>query len=42
MRIIVALTLRDFDFEEDYEAWDKILGRTSPGSVLEGRRGMFG
>ncbi|PMD63455.1 cytochrome P450 [Hyaloscypha bicolor E] len=42
MRIILALTLRNFDFEEDYETWDKNLGRTSPGSLLEGRRGMFG
>jgi cytochrome P450 len=42
MKIITALTLREFDFEEDYETWDSKLGRKSPGSVLDGRREMFG
>lgn len=42
MKIILALTLREFDFEEDYETWDKKLGRADPGSTLDGRRGMFG
>lgn len=42
MRIILALTSRDFGFEKDYETWDKSLGRTSPGGLLGGRRGMFG
>ncbi|PMD12087.1 cytochrome P450 [Hyaloscypha hepaticicola] len=42
MKIIIALALREFDFEEDYETWDSKLGRKSPGSVLGGRRGMFG
>jgi cytochrome P450 len=42
LKIIAALTLREFDFEEDYETWDSKLGRKSPGSVLDGRRGMFG
>ena len=41
MRIILALTLRDFDFEEDYETWDKNLGRTSPGSCWRGREGCL-
>ncbi|PMD48855.1 cytochrome P450 [Hyaloscypha variabilis F] len=42
MKIVLALTLRDFDFKEDYETWDRNLGRKSPGSQLDGRRGMFG
>lgn len=42
MKIILALTLRDFDFREDYEAWDRMLGRKDPGGILDGRRGMFG
>lgn len=36
-----GFTLREFDFEEDYETWDRKLGRKSPGSQLDGRRGMF-
>jgi cytochrome P450 len=42
MKIILAMTLRDFDFEEDYETWDRKLGREKPGDILDGRRGMFG
>jgi cytochrome P450 len=42
MKIILALTLRDFDFEEGYVTWDRKLGRKSPGGLLDGRRGMFG
>jgi cytochrome P450 len=42
MKIILALTLRDFDFQEDYETWDRKLGRKNPGTTLDGRRGMFG
>ncbi|KAE9376613.1 cytochrome P450 [Stipitochalara longipes BDJ] len=42
MKIVLALTLKDFDFQEDYETWDRKLGRKSPGSQLDGRRGMFG
>jgi hypothetical protein len=42
MKIILAMTLRDFDFEEDYETWDRNLGREKPGDILDGRRGMFG
>jgi cytochrome P450 len=42
MKIILALTLRHFEFEEDYVSWDKKLGRKIPGSLLDGRRGMFG
>jgi hypothetical protein len=36
------MALRDFDFEEDYEAWDEMLGRKKPGDYLDGRRAMFG
>jgi cytochrome P450 len=42
MKIILAMTLRDFDFKEDYETWDRKLGREKPGDILDGRRGMFG
>jgi len=42
MKIILSMTLRDFDFVEDYAAWDRMLGREKPGDTLDGRRGMFG
>jgi len=42
MKIILSMTLRDFDFVEDYVAWDRMLGREKPGDILDGRRGMFG
>ena len=42
MKIVLALTLREFDFQEDYVTWDRKLGRKSPGDQLDGRRGMFG
>jgi cytochrome P450 len=42
MKIILSMTLRDFDFKEDYVAWDTMLGREKPGDILDGRRGMFG
>jgi cytochrome P450 len=42
MKIILAMTLRDFDIKADYETWDKRLGREKPGDILDGRRGMFG
>jgi cytochrome P450 len=42
MRIILAMTLRDFDIVADYIYWDKTLGRQNPGDILDGRRGMFG
>ena len=41
-KIILALTLRDFDFESGFEEWDRKLGRPSPGDTLDGQRGMFG
>ena len=42
MKIIMALTLRDFDISAEYEEWDRMLGREKPGETLGGRRGMFG
>ena len=42
IKIILAMTLREFDFKEDYETWDRKLGREKPGDILGGRRGMFG
>lgn len=42
MKIILAMTLREWDFVEDYVAWDTRLGRAKPGDILDGRRGMFG
>ncbi len=42
MKIILALTLRDFDVESGYEEWDRKLGREKPGDMLDGKRGMFG
>lgn len=42
MRIILAMTAREFDVMGDYEGWDRMLGREKPGDILGGRRGMFG
>ncbi|KAL2060699.1 hypothetical protein VTL71DRAFT_9340 [Oculimacula yallundae] len=42
MKIVLALTLRDFDISTQYEEWDRSMGRASPGETLDGRRGMFG
>lgn len=42
MKIIMALTLREFDIKTDYETWDRKLGRKDPGSILDGSRGLFG
>jgi cytochrome P450 len=42
MKVILAMTLRDFDIKADYETWDKKLGREQLGDILNGRRGMFG
>jgi cytochrome P450 len=42
IKIVLALTLRDFDVESGYEEWDRMLGREKPGDMLDGRRGMFG
>lgn len=42
LKIILALTLRDFDVEECYEEWDRRLGREEPGQMLGGKRGAFG
>jgi cytochrome P450 len=41
-RIIIALTLREFDVPNAYEEWDRKLGREKPGDMLDGKRGMFG
>jgi hypothetical protein len=42
MKVIMAMTLRDFDIKAEYEEWDRALGREKPGEMLDGRRGMFG
>ncbi|EDN98258.1 hypothetical protein SS1G_13116 [Sclerotinia sclerotiorum 1980 UF-70] len=42
MKIIMAMTLREFDIRSDYETWDRNLGRKEPGGTLNGTRGMFG
>jgi cytochrome P450 len=42
IKIVLALTLRDFDVESAYEEWDRKLGREKPGDTLNGKRGMFG
>jgi hypothetical protein len=42
MRIILALTVRDFEVSAAYEEWDRRLGREAPGEMLGGKRGMFG
>jgi cytochrome P450 len=42
IKIIMALTLRSFDFSSAYEDYDMRLGREKPGEMLGGKRGMFG
>ncbi|QSZ30934.1 hypothetical protein DSL72_000493 [Monilinia vaccinii-corymbosi] len=42
MKIIMAMSLREFDITSDYETWDRKQGRREPGDVLNGTRGMFG
>jgi cytochrome P450 len=42
MKIVLAMTVRDFDVVAAYEEWDRSLGREKPGDMLGGRRGMFG
>jgi hypothetical protein len=42
MKIVLALTIRDFDVVAAYEEWDRSLGREKPGDMLDGKRGMFG
>jgi hypothetical protein len=42
MKIILALTVRDFEVRAAYDEWDRGLGREAPGEVLGGKRGMFG
>jgi len=42
MKIIMVMTLRDFDISSAYEEWDRMMGREEPGGMLDGRRGMFG
>lgn len=42
MKIVMAMTLREFDIKSDYETWDRKLGRKEPGGILNGTRGMFG
>jgi len=42
MKIVLAMTVRDFDVVTAYEEWDRKLGREKPGDMLNGKRGMFG
>ncbi|KAE9371570.1 cytochrome P450 [Stipitochalara longipes BDJ] len=42
IKVIMVMTLRDFDIKAEYEEWDLALGREKPGEMLDGRRGMFG
>lgn len=42
LKLIMALTVREFSFSEQYEAWDKKLGREKPGNGRGGQREMFG
>lgn len=42
MKVIMVLTLRDFDVRDAYEEYDRSLGRVEPGSILGGKRGNFG
>lgn len=41
-KIIMALTLREFDILDASKEWDEKLGRKLPGDMLDGKRGMFG
>ena len=36
MKIVLALTLREFDVESGYEERDRKLGRVKPGDTLDG------
>lgn len=42
IKLIMVLTLREFDISAEYEEWDRRLGREKPGDMLGGKRGMFG
>jgi hypothetical protein len=42
MKIVLVMTVRDFDVVGAYEEWDRQLGREKPGDMLGGKRGMFG
>lgn len=42
MKILMAMTIRDFDIKAEYEEWDRMLGREKPGETLDGRRGILG
>jgi len=42
MKIIMILTLREFEIKGAYEKWDKQMGRPKPGDMLDGKRGAFG
>lgn len=42
MKIVLAMTIREFNVVAAYEEWDRKLGREKPGDMLGGRRGMFG
>jgi len=42
MKIIMVMTLRDFDVKENYAEWERKIGREKPGDDLGGKRTMFG
>lgn len=42
IKVFLALTIREFDFKDEYEENDRRLGREKPGDTLDGKRGMFG
>lgn len=42
LKIIMAMTCRQFDVQSGYAEWDRKMGRESPGSVLGENRGAFG
>ena len=42
MKIMMVLTLRQFEISAAYEEWDTQRGRKLPGDILDGKRGMFG
>ena len=42
MKILMALTIREFDVRNGYKENDARLGRPNPGGIEGGKRGMFG
>jgi len=42
LKLIIAMTVRNFDMVDAYKEWDTRLGRAKPGETLGGKRGAFG